>query len=66
FREHASYRRLDNSLNLDCIQNNLSLRDLQRLERSPELIDAVLGIHAVEMPADELLLWVQGARVAEE
>ena len=52
-QRHA-VERLPNTLNLDALENNLTLSELRRLERDPRLRERVLSIHVVRLPSAEL------------
>lgn len=47
-------RHFDHTLNLDAVQNSLTLEQLHALESDPELRRRVLSIHVFRVPSDAL------------
>lgn len=57
--ERHAVDRLPNTLNLDALENNLTLDELRRLAIDPALRERVLSIHVVRLPGAELRDLVQ-------
>ncbi|MFT5050792.1 MAG: 4-amino-4-deoxy-L-arabinose transferase-like glycosyltransferase [Chlamydiales bacterium] len=53
-RERHHVRSFDATLNLDALQNNLTLDELQRLDSDPELRERVLQIHVFRLSSGQL------------